>query len=130
MNRRNEGISESDILQNQFTAYLQKALRHCKTQYIEKQNERIAHEVELQPEKETVSDDFCVSIAENSALSEAMNHIHDRERIVVTLRAVEGRCFNEIAVQLGMKYSTVTMVYYRTLDKLRIILREDDSKFS
>ncbi len=128
MNRRNEGISESDILQNQFTAYLQTSLQHCKTQYLEKQKARLAHEVELQPERETISDDFCVSIAEKAALSEAMKRIHGRERIVVTLRAVEGRGFNEIAVQLGMKYSAVTMVYYRTLDKLRIILQEDDSK--
>lgn len=128
MNRRNEGITESDILQNQFTAYVQTALQHCKTQYLGKQNARLAHEVELQPEREAVSEDFCLSIAENSALSEAMKRIHDRERIVVTLRAVEGRGFQEIAVQLGMKYSAVTMVYYRTLDKLRIILQEDGSR--
>ena len=127
MNRRNEGISESDILQNQFTAYLQTSLQRCKTQYIDKQKKRMAHEVELQSEWEPTTDDFCISFVESSALSEAMKQIRKRERIVVTLRAVEGRNFQEIAVLLGMKYSTVTMVYYRTLDKLRIILQEDDS---
>lgn len=128
MNRRNEGISESDILQNQFTAYLQTSLRRCKTQYMEKQNAKMAHEVELNPNHEDTEDDFCISIAENAALSAAMKQIRTRDRIVITLRAVEGRSFQEIAVQLGMKYSSVTMVYYRTLDKLRIILQEDDSR--
>ena len=127
MNRRNEGISESDILQNQFTVYLQTSLQRCKTQYIDKQKKRMAHEVELQSEWEPTTDDFCISFVESSALSEAMKQIRKRERLVVTLRAVEGQNFQEIAMQLGMKYSTVTMVYYRTLDKLRIILQEDDS---
>lgn len=128
MNKRNEGISESDILQNQFTAYLQTSLQRCKTQYLEKQNERLAHEVELDPGMEDTGDDFCISITENAALSDAMKHIREREKTVITLRAVEGRSFQEIAVQLGMKYSSVTMLYYRTLDKLRIILQENDSK--
>lgn len=86
------------------------------------------HESEFQEERESVSDDFSITIADNAVLSSAMRQIQERERIVVTLRAVEGRNFQDIAVQLGMKYSTVTMVYYRTLDKLRIILREDDSR--
>lgn len=128
MNRRNEGITESDILQNQFTAYLQVALQHCKSQYLDKLNTRLEHESEFQEERESVSDDFSITIADNAVLSSAMRQIQERERIVVTLRAVEGRNFQDIAVQLGMKYSTVTMVYYRTLDKLRIILREDDSR--
>lgn len=124
MNKRNEGISESDILQNQFTAYLQKSLQRCKTQYLEKQNARMAHEVELSPELETVSDDFCISIAEKSMLSSAMRKLRERERIVVILRTVEGQNFNDIAMQLGMKYSSVTMIYYRTMDKLRYHIRK------
>lgn len=128
MNRRNEGISESDILQNQFTAYLQTSLQRCKIQYLDKLNTKTAHEVELSPEQEAVSDDFCISIAEKSVLSSAMQKIRERERIVVTLRAIEGRNFNDIAIQLGMKYSSVTMIYYRALDKLRIILQEDDGR--
>ena len=78
--------------------------------YLEKQNERLAHEVELDPGMEDTGDDFCISITENAALSDAMKHIRERERTVITLRAVEGRSFQEIAVQLGMKYSSVTMV--------------------
>ena len=126
MNRRNEGITESDILQNQFTAYLQTSLKRCKTQYMKKQNARMVHEVELNPNHEDTEEDFCISIAENAALSAAMKQIREKERIVITLRAVESRSFQEIAVQLGMKYSSVTMVYYRALDKLRIILQADE----
>lgn len=129
MNRQNEGISASDILQNQFTAYLQTSLQRCKSQYLERLNNRLKHEVELKPEREPESEDFCVSIAESLSLMSAMRRIRERERIVITLRAVEGRSFNEIAIRLGMKYSSVTMVYYRTLDKLRIILQEDDREF-
>lgn len=129
MNRRNEGISESDILQNQFTAYLQISLQRCKSQYLSKLDNQRIHETEMPREQEAIEEDFCNTVAEKVALSSAMKQIKERERLVVTLHAAEGKSFNEIAVQLDMKYSTVTMVYYRTLDKLRVILQEDDSRF-
>lgn len=129
MNRRNEGISESDILQNQFTAYLQISLQRCKSQYLSKLDNQRIHETEMPREQEAIEEDFCNTVAEKVALSSAMKQIKERERLVVTLHVAEGKSFNEIAVQLDMKYSTVTMVYYRTLDKLRVILQEDDSRF-
>lgn len=128
MNRRNEGISESDILQNQFTAYLQTSLQRCKSQYLSKLDNQRIHETEMPREQEAIEEDFCNTVAEKVALSSAMKQIKERDRLVVTLHATEGKSFNEIAVQLDMKYSTVTMVYYRTLDKLRVILQDDDSR--
>ena len=128
MNRRNEGITESDILQNQFTAYVQTALKHCKSQYLVKQSMISSHEVSSLDDTEASENDFVIAIAENDALHTALQHIKDRERVVVTLRAVEEKSFQEIAITLGMKYSSVTMIYYRALDKLRIILREDEER--
>lgn len=128
MNRRNEGIAESDILQNQFTAYVQTALQHCKSQYLAKQSTIASHEVSSMDDGEASEDDFVLVIAENDALRVALGYINERERLVVTLRAVEEKSFQEIAVTLGMKYSSVTMIYYRALDKLRIILREDEER--
>lgn len=74
-------------------------------------------------------DDFVLVIAENDALHTALRQIKERERLVVTLRAVKEKSFQEIAVTLGMKYSSVTMIYYRAIDKLRIILGEDGTRF-
>ena len=128
MNRRNEGITESDILQNQFTAYVQTALKHCKRQYLAKQSMISSHEVSSLDDTEVSENDFVIAIAENDALHTALQHIKERERVVVTLRAVEEKSFQEIAITLGMKYSSVTMIYYRALDKLRIILREDEER--
>ena len=128
MNRRNEGITESDILQNQFTAYVQTALKHCKSQYLVKQSMISSHEVSSLDDTEASENDFVIAIAENDALHTALQHIKERERVVVTLRAVEEKSFQEIAITLGMKYSSVTMIYYRALDKLRIILREDEER--
>ena len=128
MNRRNDGIAESDILQNQFTAYAKTALQHCKSQYIAKQSAITSHEVSSLEDSEASEDDFVLVIAENDALRVALRRINERERLVVTLRAVEDKSFQEIAVTLGMKYSSVTMIYYRALDKLRIILREDEER--
>ena len=119
MNRRNEGITESDILQNQFTAYVQTALKHCKSQYLAKESMIASHEVSSLDDTEA---------SENDALHTALQHIKERERLVVTLRAVEEKSFQEIAIILGMKYSSITMIYYRALDKLRIILREDEER--
>lgn len=126
MNRRNEGITESDILQNQFTAYVQTALQHCRNQYLAKQSNIARHEVSSLDGSEVLEDDFVLLIAENDALHTALQQIREKERLVVTLRAVEEKSFQEIAVTLGMKYSSVTMIYYRALDKLKIILREDE----
>ena len=128
MNRRNEGITESDILQNQFTAYVQTALKHCKSQYLAKQSMIASHEVSSLDDTEASENDFVIAIAENDALHTALQHIKERERLVVTLRAVEEKSFQEIAITLGMKYSSVVMIYYRALDKLRIILREDEER--
>lgn len=128
MNRRNEGVTESDILQNQFTAYVQTALQHCKSQYLAKQSTIASHEIPYLEDSEASEDDFVFVITENDALNSALKCVNERERIVVTLRAVEEKSFQEIAVSLGMKYSSVTMIYYRTLDKLRIILREDEKR--
>ena len=128
MNRRNEGITESDILQNQFTAYVQAALKHCKSQYLAKESMIASHEVSSLDDTEASENDFVITIAENDALHTALQHIKERERLVVTLRAVEEKSFQEIAITLGMKYSSVTMIYYRALDKLRIILREDEER--
>ena len=128
MNRRNEGITESDILQNQFTAYVQTALKHCKSQYLAKQSMIASHEVSSLDDTEESENDFVITIAENDALHIALQHIKERERLVVTLRAVEEKSFQEIAITLGMKYSSVVMIYYRALDKLRIILREDEER--
>ena len=128
MNRRNEGITESDILQNQFTAYVQTALKHCKSQYLAKESMIASHEVSSLDDTEASDNDFVITIAENDALHTALQHIKERERLVVTLRAVEEKSFQEIAITLGMKYSSVTMIYYRALDKLRIILREDEER--
>ena len=128
MNRRNEGITESDILQNQFTAYVQTALKHCKSQYLAKQSMIASHEVSSLDDTEESENDFVITIAENDALHIALQHIKERERLVVTLRAVEEKSFQEIAITLGMKYSSVVMIYYRALDKLRIILWEDEER--
>ena len=128
MNRRNEGITESDILQNQFTAYVQTALKHCKSQYLAKQSMISSHEVSSLDDTEVSENDFVIAIAENDALHTALQHIKERERVVVTLRAVEEKSFQEIAITLGMKYSSVTMIYYRALDKLRIIMQEDEER--
>lgn len=129
MNRRNEGISESDILQNQFTAYLQTALQHRKGQHIAQQSSIASHEDSSLKDGEASEDDFALAIAESDALRVALRQINKRERLVVTLRAVEEKSFQEIAVTLDMKYSSVTMIYYRALDKLRIILREYEERF-
>ena len=81
MNRRNEGISESDILQNQFTAYLQISLQRCKSQYLSKLDNQRIHETEMPREQEAIEEDFCNTVAEKVALSSAMKQIKEREKL-------------------------------------------------
>lgn len=128
MNRRNKGISESDILQNQFTAYLKVSLRRCKNQHLANKNKIATHEVYSLDEYEGYDNDFAMMIAENDALHAAFGRISEKERLVVILRIVEQKSFKEVAISLGMKYSSVTTIYHRAIDKLRIILTEDEKR--
>ncbi len=121
--------TESDDVRNRFTAYVQTALRNRKARYLSGDKSRVQMESSELPGDFIISEEACFSVAETEILLSALEKIQERERKIVYQRAVQEKSFVEIATALEMKYSSVTMVYYRALRKLRSLMQEDENRF-
>lgn len=122
MRYKNNGQGEENILQNQFTRYLIRAIRRDKGKYLKKQSS-----VEIRE----ISRDSCVNepcfgpelpVFELVALEQALSEIKDRDRYIFFARVLDERSFEELAAELGLGYKGVSAAYYRTVQKLRQIL--------
>jgi RNA polymerase sigma factor, sigma-70 family len=123
-------ISESNSIQNRFTAYLINAAKRHRYQYINRQRVRASLETDFDEGflvRELVTDDDSMEmLAEckmiDERLSKALAVLKDRERLIVWKRVVYKRPFLRIASDLGQQYSTVKSVYRRALIKMRKVL--------
>jgi len=135
MNRRNDGAGESNILQNRFTAYFVKALRHRKIQYLcalekRRQTEQ-ALEVTEYVHDFTILPDILDGLPvmdqiENEYLRRSLGQLKERERHILFSKALGNNTFVEISEELGVDYQAVTTKYYRTIKKARKGLGGDD----
>ena len=124
MFNKNNGSNEHDILQNQFTSFLSKAISNARIDFIRAKIARLQHEqatdqIELLLARETFEID---SFLENEALRQAIKDIREKERYVFLARALDGKKFKEIAKVLGMGDKGVSAIYYRTVKKLRDLM--------
>ena len=127
MYHHNDGSDKINALQNQFTAYLTKAVRNARGQYIRSRTKRLQREQTI----EDYSILFVAQAIDETALLEetdelltALKAIKDRERHVFLARVLDEKGFDEIAAELGMSYKGVAAIYYRTIAKLRKKLEE------
>jgi RNA polymerase sigma factor (sigma-70 family) len=135
MREQNDGIGEDNILHNQFTAYLLKAVRNRKLQYLRQKSRVHALEVALElripaisahPEEESLPGLPVIDRIENDRLRQALGQITERGLYILFGRALWDKPFAEIALELGMKLKTVTSIYYRLIERLRRELQCDD----
>lgn len=123
---RNDGKGESNITQNGFTAYLLSAVAHRKADYLHAKQRRQAREVLTDPddlsteEAPGISDptDLLCCI-ENAALEEVLNRISERDRYIFFSRALHGRSFHELALELDLGYQGVAAAYHRVCKKVK-----------
>ena len=129
---RNAGKDPDDVLQNRFTAYLLTAVQRKKTEYVNRKNnqahlrileECITIESGFDLEQEALKDIPLQFKLQNDDLLHAITQLSDRERYVFFKRTVDEENYTEIARALGMSYKSVAAVFYRTLDKLRKIMK-------
>lgn len=121
---RNDGKGESNITQNGFTAYLLSAVAHRKADYLHAKQRRQEREVLTDPddlsteEAPGISDptDLLCCI-ENAALEEALSRISERDRYIFFSRALHGRSFHELALELDLGYQGVAAAYHRVCKK-------------
>ena len=125
MYKRNDGLTEDHRLQNQFTAYLRSAVHNGgkdKPQRIEIMLEDMDY---LMAEES----DFLLQLAEYEALRQALQEIKEQERYILLARVIDEKGFAEIADEVGLSYKGTAAVYYRTLEKLRKLLRGEENEF-
>ena len=119
---------DQHITQNQFTAYLKKAVRFRRIRYLTNRSRKTSNELPLTESEFALPDktDIIQEIADYEAMQQAMKSIKEKERRIVLARIVEEKDFDEIAKELGMTYKAVTSLYYRVLKKMRKYMEGGD----
>ena len=125
MFKKNNGSNEHDILQNQFTSYLSFAVSNARIDFIRAKivrlkREQVTDQYELLITQEVLEVE---SAFENEALAQAIKDMKGKERYVFLARVLDDKKFKEIAKELGMSEKGVAAIYYRTVKKLRDILK-------
>ena len=126
---------EDRDLQNQFTAYLVRAVQRKRREVIHKQIRRQEMEVvtdlqeywdsigsrSIQPEEmaDYITTSFQEMSFENVRLERALQKISERDRYVLFAKIIEERSLEEIAVELGIGYKGLAAIYYRAIQKIR-----------
>lgn len=125
--QRNNGQGESNILQNQFTAYLVTALQWRKIGYLRKLTRLGACEFPIdfdgslgQVLKIHEENTFTIeqSVLDSIVLLQALNQLKKRDRYIFLAHALGERNFEELAAELGLTYKGVSTAYYRAIRKL------------
>ena len=118
---RNNGITENEILQNQFTAYVGCALRNRRLRYIMNQDRKNSKELLFSQIQDflTAEEDQIGELLEYELLRQALHHIKKKERMIVLARVVEEKSFGEIAQEMDMSYKAVSNMYYRVMKRLK-----------
>ena len=125
MVKRNDGISQDDICQNQFTAYVVLAVKRKRQSYIKKKQRD--NEKENRTKKEAEQSEFRTAgydiwsriEPQNEKLMAAMQQLSLKERFVVIGFVLQGKTFKEIAQEVGLTEKGAASVYYRSIKKLR-----------
>lgn len=124
----NDGIGESNVLQNQFTAYLVTAVHRKKIQYLQAKSRRLQRELpldtlenrkEFQIEQDMTPHLPLFDQLESGELREALLCLKEREIHILMMKVLDERSFQEIADETGLGYKTISSIYYRLIQKLR-----------
>ena len=126
--QKNNGKSETEIVQNRFTAYLATAVKRRRNDYLQQQDRR--QQIESLTEdypillEYSIEQDMLLGLPvlmqlEDSALLCALKELSERERYIFLARALDGKGFEVLAEETGMGYKGVSAVYYRTVQKIK-----------
>ena len=130
MNEYNDGISEANILQNQFTAYLMTALHRCKLQYLKDKSKKQTYELPLEsfPDLEKSDADLEHELTENLPIFQQLENLNlhralsgarERDLKILYMKVLENKSFVEIAEEIGLGYNAVKASYYRLVEKIK-----------
>ena len=132
--KQNDGSGPSNVLQNEFTAYLVIAIRRRKRRYLinkqkvqsrEAQLDTLEYIPELQYEPDMLEAMSVLARLDNIQLQRILERQKERNLYILFAKALDERSLVEIAAELGMEYQAVAGIYYRLIAKLQKELRGD-----
>lgn len=129
---RNNGKEEAEVVQNQWTAYLVKAIKRRRNDYIEQISKG---RTEPLPEETSGKTEYSIEMyvftglpvmmqLENTALFYALKGLTERERCIFLARVLDEKPFEELAEELGLSYKGAAAIYYRTIRKIKEAMKE------
>ena len=136
--QKNEGHTEADILQNQFTAYISVAIQRRRNAYImqsvRQQQLETLTENPVSGSEYDILDDILGELPllmqlENDKLLYALKELDERERQIFLARVLDDKSFEELAGVIGLSYKGVAAIYYRALRKIRNRMKEANNEF-
>ncbi len=128
MQKRNDGKTEHEILQNQFTAYLLTAVKRHKVNYLRRceklQRSEIPLELQdfdlfIQVDADLTEHLPFLEQIENPVLYTALMQARERDRYIFLTRVLDERSFLELSQELGLSYKATTHIYYRFIAKVK-----------
>lgn len=127
-------------MQNEFTAYLQTAIRRAKARYLSKNaaisDNELAHSTLWDSGVPLSGGDAAFSSLSNIAdfsqvderleltllMTEMLAKLSEREVSILKGKIFDGYTFDELSVRMGLDPNTIKSIYYRSLKKLRGML--------
>lgn len=130
MYKKNNGSTEQEMLQNQFSAYVKKAVHNRRIQFLTEKSRKFRFETPLFDLDYLLFDttDIIQEITDHETVRQALRSIKENERRIVLERIIEEKSFGQLSDELGMSYKTVASLYYRAIKKLRRFMEEGESK--
>ena len=123
-----------DKLQNQFTAYVERALKNNRVSYFRKHKDRNQTELLFASEDTLglhmgLDDEISANTSNNHSLhpdfirheglAEELRNISKKDFTIIRLRIVYGYAYKRIGALLGMKEEAVRVRYFRAIQKIR-----------
>ncbi len=122
MNRKNPGITKQEKLQNRFTAFITICINRARIDYFHENDTRSQYTYYVENEQIALIPDnttFISNLYTKDTLVYALKKLSDREYYILIAHVLEGKSFDEIAINLDLKYKGVAAIYYRTILKLK-----------
>ena len=130
----NDGVEESNIVQNRFTAYLKVSLEHNTARYEAKLLQKSLVEMAYSEDEDEFGeyyrpDPFEQITADefgDARLRQGLSSLRDVERAVLISHVLQDKPLKKIAVEMEVPYPTVKSHYRRAIEKLRKELNENE----
>lgn len=138
MQKRNDGKTEHEILQNQFTAYLLTAVKRQKVNYLRRCEKLQRIEIPLELQEFDLFIQAGIDLTEhlpfleqieNPVLYTALLQARERDRYIFLTRVLDERSFLELSKELGLSYKATTHIYYRFIEKIKEMMGVMNDEF-